>query len=138
MNLKKTIGYLYCMYCLFFLFGCSTLDDDLSIEKTPQEIIIFSYPSPSNSGCSETLDVYCKDNSKYIKTEMKNKSNEKKNYKKIKSNIASSASVRKNLIYKARAEKHCKQYDKKAQLTHAGFYEIEYYGTRYLEKYFCI
>ena len=138
MYIKKAIRYLVYMFCLSFLLSCSTLDDDLSIEKTPEEIIIFSYPSPSNSGCSETLDVYCKDNSKYIKTEMRNKSNEKKNYKKIKSNTSSSASVRRNLIYKALAEKHCKQYDKKVQLTHAGLYKTEYYGTRYLEKYLCI
>ena len=138
MCFKKAIKYPVYMLFLFFLFSCSTLDNNLSIEKTPQEITIFSYPSNSKVDCSETLDVYCKDNSNYLKTEMKNKSNEKKNYKKIKSNTASSASVRKNLIYKARAEKHCKQYDKKAQLTHAGLYEIEYYGTRYLEKYFCI
>jgi hypothetical protein len=138
MCFKKAIKYPVYMLFLFFLFSCSTLDNNLSIEKTPQEIIIFSYPSNSKVDCSETLDVYCKDNSKYIKTEMNNKSSEKKNFNKIKSNTASSASIKKNLIYKARAEKHCKQYDKKAQLTHAGLYEIEYYGTRYLEKYFCI
>ena len=138
MYFKKAFKYLVYMFCLFFLFSCSTLDDDLSIEKTPQEITIFSYPSNSKVDCSKTLDVYCKDNSKYIKTEMKNKSNEKKNYKKIQSNIPSSASVRKNLIYKARAEKHCKKYDKKAQLANRGLNKTEYYGTRYLEKYFCI
>jgi hypothetical protein len=80
MCFKKAIKYPVYMLFLFFLFSCSTLDNNLSIEKTPQEIIIFSYPSNSKVDCSETLDVYCKDNSKYIKTEMNNKSSEKKKF----------------------------------------------------------
>lgn len=138
MYLKKAFKNLVYIFCLFFLISCSTWDDDVLIEKTPQEITIFSYPSNSKVNCSETLDVNCKDNLSSIKTEMQNKSNEKINNKKIKSNTASSSLVKKNLIYKARAEKHCKQYDKKAQLTYAGLYKTEYYGERYLEKYFCI
>ena len=138
MYIKKAIRYLVYMFCLSFLLSCSTLDDDLYIEKTPQEITIFDYPSISKVDCSETLDVYCKDNSRLIKTEMKNKSKEKINIKEINSNTSSSASVKKMPFHRARAEKHCKQYDKKAQLTNAGFYKIKYYGTRYLEKYLCI
>jgi hypothetical protein len=138
MYFKKAIEYLVYMFCLFFLFGCSTLDDDVLIEKTPKEITIFSYPSNSKVNCSETLDVNCKDNSSSIKKEMQNKSNEKINNKGIKSNTASSSLMKRNLIYKERAEKHCKKYDKKAQLANRGLNKTEYYGTRYLEKYFCI
>ena len=138
MYFKKDFKNVVYMFCLFFLISCSTLDDDVLIEKTPQEITIFSYPSNSKVNCSETLDVNCKDNSSSIKTEMQNKSNEKINNKEIKSNTASSSLVKKNLIYKARAEKHCKKYDKKAQLANRGLNKTEYYGTRYLEKYFCI
>ncbi|MDC3396512.1 hypothetical protein OAX12_02365 [Candidatus Pelagibacter sp.] len=136
MYFKKAIKYLVYMFCLFFLFSCSTiLDDDISIEKTPQEITIIYYKPKVD--CSETLDVFCNKDSSEVKTEMQNKSNEKTNNNKIKTHTTSSIVRKSNPIYNARAEKHCKKYDKKAKLATI-VDNTGAYGRRYIERYLCI
>ena len=137
MYLKKAIGYLYFILCLFFLFSCSTLDDDLLIVKTPQEITIIHDLYYSEVNCIKTLDVNCIKNSNTIKTEMQNKSNEKTNNSIIKSQTTSSIVRKSNPIFNARAEKHCKNYDKKVKLVGI-FNNNTSYGRRYGEKYLCI
>jgi hypothetical protein len=130
MNLKKVIKHLINMFFLFFLFSCSS--NNISIEKTPTEIIITE--DIPQIDCKETLDVNCIEHPSNNETNMQNKSIEKIDNNKTKSPTTSTKVKRfKNPIYKVRAEKHCKEYNTKAILV-----SIDNWKRTYREKYLCI